>query len=204
MTLSPKNYLAVRDTQAGRSVTVPHLDLDAVQRLIEAAFASPRSGPRDALLIATLFDGCLRVSEALGLRPVDLRQSGTGWSAWVTGKGGKRGEVALSTSLIAQLQAFAYQTDLAKDRRFFPITRGRAHQIVQQAFELAGVDKPPHVGAVHVLRHSGAIARLEETGNPKALQDQLRHTDVRMTMTYLKTVSAKRSLEIQKGVDFRW
>ena len=135
---------------------------------------------------------------------MDLWQSGPGWSAWVTGKGGKRGEVALSISLVAQLQAFAYQTELVTDCPFFPVTRGRVHQIVRQAFEVVGINKPPHVGAIHVLRHSGAIARLEATGNPKSLQDQLRHADARMTLTYLKTVSAKRSLEIQKGVDFRW
>ena len=60
-----------------------------------------------------------------------------------------------------------------------------------------------HVGAVHVLRHSGAIALLEQTGNPKALRDQLRHQDAGMTMKYLKTVSTKRSLEIQQGGRFR-
>ena len=75
---------------------------------------------------------------------------------------------------------------------------------MQEAFEKAGIATPEHVGAVHVLRHSGAIARLEQTGNPKALQDQLRHQDARMTLRYLKTVSAKRSLEIQQGVDFGW
>ncbi len=84
------------------------------------------------------------------------------------------------------------------------MSRVRVHQIVKEAFQTGGVAKPEHVGAVHVLRHSGAIARLEENGNPKALQDQLRHQDAKMTLRYLKTVSAKRSLEIQQGVDFRW
>ena len=51
------------------------------------------------------------------------------------------------------------------------------------------------------LRHSGAIARLEATGNPKALQDQLRHFSARMTLRYMKTLPAKRSLEISQGVD---
>ena len=67
-----------------------------------------------------------------------------------------------------------------------------------------GIAKLDHVGTVHVLRHSGAIARMEETGNRKGVQDQLRHQGARMTLLYLKTVSAKRSLEIQQSVDFRW
>ncbi len=39
------------------------------------AAAGSRHGERNALLIALLFDGCLRVSEAQGLRPVDLVRS---------------------------------------------------------------------------------------------------------------------------------
>jgi integrase len=75
---------------------------------------------------------------------------------------------------------------------------------VDRAFQEAGLRKPEHVGTVHVLRHSGAIARLEATGNPKAVQDQLRHKEARMTLRYLKTLSAQESLRIQQGVDFRW
>ena len=90
---------------------------------------------------------------------------------------------------------------LPRDSRFFPVSRGRVHQIIQEAADSAGIPIPEHVGAVHVLRHSGAIARLEATGNPKALQDQLRHSSARMTLRYMKTLSAKRSLEINQGVD---
>ena len=57
--------------------------------------------------------------------------------------------------------------------------------------------------AVQVLCHAGAMARLRETGNPKALRDQLRHVDARMTIRYLKTLSAAESLRINQGVDFR-
>ena len=203
MTLAHRNLPAVRNVELGAAAYVPHLDLGAVHRLMEAASTS-RRGERDALLIALLFDGCLRVSEALGLRPVDLVRGDGGWSARIVGKGHKVGQVALSSSLVAQLHAYAYQLELARDAAFFPVTRVRVHQIVSDAFDASGIAKPDHVGAVHVLRHSGAIARLEQTGNPKALQDQLRHTDARMTMRYLKTTSAKRSLEIQQAVDFQW
>ena len=120
MTLASRNVLAVRDVQTGRAAYVPRLDLDAVQRLMDAGAEAPRAGMRDALLVATLFDGCLRVTEVLGLRPVDLRRSGHGWSAWIVGKGAKRGEVAVSASLVARLQAYAYQRELPRDGRFFP------------------------------------------------------------------------------------
>ena len=185
------------------SSAIPHLDMSAVRRLIDAAQAAPKTGQRNALLIATLVDGCLRVSEALRLRPVDLIQSDMGWAAWV-GTGRKSGMVALSNSLVGQLHAYAYRLGLPEDNRFFPVSRGRVHQIVTEAAELADISIPAHVGAVHVLRHSGAIARLAQTGNPKALQNHLRHSSSRMTSLYLKTVQAQRSLEIQQGVDFGW
>ena len=40
------------------------------------------------------------------------------------------------------------------------MTKWRAHQILQREVERSGVQKPPRVGAVHVLRHSGALERL--------------------------------------------
>ena len=86
----------------------------------------------------------------------------------------------------------------------FAITKYRAHQILKRAFEVAGIQKPPHVGAVHVLRHAGAMARLRETGNPQALQEQLGHTTAKMTLRYLKTLTADEALRINQGVDFRW
>ena len=206
MTLARRSLPAIRDAEMGAASFVPHVDLAAVLRLIAAVTEGhPRTGERDGLLIALLFDACLRVSEAIRLRPRDLsRTSAGGWVATVTGKGNKTAQVALSASLVANLQSYAYRTQLPPDQSFFAISRARVHQIMQEAFETAGVAKPEHVGAVHVLRHSGAIARLEQTGNPKALQDQLRHQDARMTLRYLKTVSHKRSLEIQQGVDFGW
>ena len=112
--------------------------------------------------------------------------------------------MAVSASLVARLHQYAYQHSIAPGGRFFAFNKHRVWQIVNRAFELTGIPKPGHVGTVHVLRHSGALARLAQTGNPKALQDQLRHVDARMTIRYLKTLSAAESLRINQGVDFRW
>ena len=112
--------------------------------------------------------------------------------------------MAVSASLVARLHEYAYQHSIGPSERLFPFTKLRVWQIVNRAFERTGIPKPEHVGTVHVLRHSGALARLAQTGNPKALQDQLRHVDARMTIRYLKTLSAQESLKINQGVDFRW
>ena len=184
-----------------------HLNLDQVRRLAEAAGQS-RHGERDRLLVQLLFDGCLRCSEAISIKPGDIVQDNTGWTVKIKGKGNKTALVAISPTLAAQLQAYAYRHRLDESDRLFPITRSQAFRIVTTAFDCAGITRPrretDRVGAVHILRHSGAIERLRQTGNPKAVQDQLRHKSALMTMRYLKTLSADESLQIQQGVEFGW
>jgi len=195
---------AIMRGKAAAGGYVPHLGLAEVRAMAEAVCKASRNGQRDRLLILTLFDGCLRVSEALALRPKDIKRDGEGWRLEVFGKGKRPGVAAISPSLAAELQAYAYREEVKLDARLFPIKRARAFQICELAMIAAGVSKPGHVGACHVLRHSGAIERLRATGNPRAVQEQLRHSTALMTMRYLKTLSVEESLRIQEGVDFRW
>ena len=200
------NSLAIRQSRNGETDFVAHLTLDEVQDLAHFARLAARTGKgeRDALLIMTIFDGCFRVSEAVSLTPNSLIQGSGGWAARITGKGNKAGEVAISASLAAMLQSYAYRCNIRPDQRLFPMSSSRVWQIVDRAFEQAGIKKLDHVGTVHVLRHSGAIARLARTRNPKSLQDHLRHKEARMTLRYLKTLSSQESLKIQQEVDFQW
>jgi len=198
---------AIRHSKALAGDYVAHLDISQV-RLLAVAASKTRCGERDRLLIPLLFDGCLRCSEAISLRPCDMVRNDTGWALKVKGKGDKAALVAISPSLIAELQAYAFRQKLSDLDRFFPITRSQAFRIVTAAFDRAGIPRPrrdvDRVGAVHILRHSGAIERLRQTGNPKAVQDQLRHKSALMTMRYLKTISADESLRIQQSVEFKW
>jgi integrase len=202
----PNSTLAIRKASETEADFVPHLRIEEVQELARQAEATARTGKgeRDSLLIQTLFDGCFRVSEALRLTPESLVQTQYGWVARIKGKGNKVAEVAISSSLASKLLAYAYNRSIKREERLFPISSTRVWQIVDWAFGAAGIRKPEHVGTVHVLRHSGAIARLAATGNPKAVQDQLRHKEAKMTLRYLKTLSSLESLKIQQGVDFGW
>lgn len=199
--------LAIRRAEVGAADYVVHLSIDQVRRLAEAAGES-RHGERDRLLIQLLFDGCLRCSEAIGVRPCDMVQDCTGWTVKVKGKGNKTALVAISPTLAAQLQAYACRSKLDENDWIFPITRSQAFRIVTAAFDRAGITRPRRdldkVGAVHILRHSGAIERLRQSGNPKSVQDQLRHKSALMTMRYLKTLSHEESLRIQQEVEFQW
>jgi len=199
--------LAIRRAEATSADYVVHLGLREVKALATAA-AENRHGERDRLLIELLFDGCLRCAEAIALRPTDVISALNGWVVNVVGKGGRVTAVAISAGLAAELQAYAYRHQLAPGERFFPISGPRAFQIVSEAFESAGIPRPSRardgVGTVHILRHSGAIERLKRTGNPKAVQAQLRHKSALMTLRYMKTLSHDESLAIQQGVSFNW
>jgi len=193
----------IRQAQTHRGDYVPHLNLDQVHAIAEAA-NNGRNGERNKLMVQTIFDGCFRVSEALRIQPAHVAQNAHGWRVELLGKGGKRGVAAISPSLAAQLQAFAYRHKVKPTAEVFPISRTRAFRIVDAAMARAGIRKPDGVGTVHVLRHSGAIERLRVTGNPRAVQEQLRHADARMTLRYMKTLTAEESVQIQQGVDFGW
>ncbi len=197
------NRQAIVRSQQSDGGYVPHLGMSEVMAIAQAANKGP-NGERDKMLVQTLFDACLRVSEALRLRPRDIKHDNHGWLLELLGKGGKPGIAAISATLAAQLEAYAYRHKLKTEARFFPFTRTRAFQIVEAAMGRAGIAKPDHVGTVHVLRHSGALERLRVTGNPRAVQDQLRHASARMTLRYLKTLSAQESIRIQQEVDLGW
>ena len=61
---------AIQRTEAGAADYVPHVSAGQVKLIVIVAEQNKRYGECNALLIEFLFDGCLRVSEALGVRPV--------------------------------------------------------------------------------------------------------------------------------------
>jgi site-specific recombinase XerD len=173
--------LAIRQARSGESDFVPHLRIEEVQQLAREAEAHARrgKGERDSLLIQTIFDGCFRVSEAVSLTPQSLTQTPFGWVARIKGKGNKVAEVAISPSLAARLQSFAYRQGIKPDERIFPVSTTRVWQIVDRAFDAAGIRKPEHVGTVHVLRHSGAKAsgHRQPQGSPRPAPPQRSQDD---------------------------
>jgi len=187
---------AIQRADAGPVDYVPHVTASQVKLMAVVASQNRRHGERNVLLIKFLFDGCLQVSEALGVRPVDLQRTPDGWVVRVLGKGSKLGVVAISASIAAELQSYCYRAKIGESERIFRASRSQAK---------AGIPRPSkqrdHVGSVHILRHSGAIERLRLTGNPRATQSQLRHKSALMTMRYLKTLSTDESLKIQQGVE---
>lgn len=174
---------------------VPYLSPEEIKRL--GAGCQGRHRERDALLILVLFQTGLRISEALSLTVAQLnRHPGT---LEIRGKGNKKRLVACPAPLVHRLKAFAFDRGLGLTHRIFPVGRKRAWQIVKQAAAHAGLETPVYP---HLLRHSDAIERLRQTGNPRALQLHLGHASPLMTMRYLSTLTAEEALRINQAVRF--
>ncbi len=182
---------------------IEHIGLNEVIRMREAAKLS-RDGERDALLIGLLFDSCLRVSELLELTPKRIDRSSNRIKAKNLKRPKGRSEtswVGISESIKNELISYIWSHKIADDEKVFPFSRFRAHQIISKAMEIAGVTQPDRTGRVHLMRHSGAIALLAHTGNIKIVQGQLRHSQIRMSMTYLKTYARDKAVEIKSSID---
>ena len=158
-----------------------------------------RDGERNYLMILTMFQAALRVTEAVKLRVQDKATVDNKHILLVRGKGDKPRLVAIPEKLSYHLGDYAHRQGLKPEDRFFPITRTRAWQLIKECADKAGIDRRIYC---HLLRHGGAIARLKRTGNPKSLQIHLGHSDMKMTMRYLATLQTIESLETEGKVEF--
>lgn len=164
-------------------------------RLLDAPDASRPLGLRDRALLALLYGGGLRVSEAaeLGLDALMLRAHAADTETGVlrvTGKGAKErlvpfgGEARLRverwlTEGRPRLASRCERLLLSKSGR--PLDRHRAFRIVQQAARKAGLQQEVHP---HTLRHACATHLLLGGGDLRAVQEFLGHADLRTTERY--------------------
>jgi len=184
-------------TKAGS--TVSYLTQDEISLICRKA-QEGRNGERNSLLVLTLFQTGLRISEALSLTPGNITSyNGIPVVCVRKGKGGKDRKVFLPESLFHRLKSFAFDEKLGVKDRVFDINRKMAWLIVKTATKRAGIGKNTYP---HLLRHSDAIYRLKQNGNPKALQHHLGHNTLFMTMRYLSTLQEEESLKIESGVKF--
>jgi len=186
----------------GRGVTsrkpVPYLLPEEVNRLAEGA-RQGRNGERDYLFILLLYQTGLRISEALSLTPAKIGQFEGKPVLDIIGKGNKPRLVSCPERLAERLLDYAYKKGLGPHDRFFAFNRIRGWQIIKEAAKRAGIDKRVFP---HLLRHSDAIERLRQTGNPRSLQYHLGHSSISMVLRYLETLSQEEGLRIQQKVEF--
>ena len=119
-----------------------------------------------------------------------------------SGKGSKPGLVAVGIETVNILSPYAYDYNIPKTDLLFPISRSTAFRNIQAAYLKAGLRLPSverdRVGAIHILRHSGCLARLALSGSPREVQIQLRHKSSAMTLRYQKTFTRLKDYAISR------
>lgn len=163
--------------------------------LLDQPPATGWQGLRDRALLALLYGGGLRVSEAVSLRRGDLSLRAHAADAEagvlrVTGKGAKERLVPFGGGARARLEQWleegrprlsAQSEHVLLSRSGKPLDRHRAFRIVRQAARAAGLRQEVHP---HTLRHSCATHLLLGGGDLRAVQEFLGHADLRTTERY--------------------
>ena len=161
------------------------LDTDQAAQLFSSA-ADDQTSARDLAIMELFYGAGLRLSELVGLNIADLDlHSGF---ARVTGKGNKVRQTPLGRQCITALQRWLdHHPDRQPDT---PLFTGRGNKRISPRTVQARLKKiaTAQLGDdslhPHMLRHSFATHLLESSGDLRAVQELLGHSDISTTQIY--------------------
>jgi len=188
---------------------IPAFTPSQIHRLLDAIDTATPQGYRDYVMVLTLLDTGLRISELTGLRLCHV--SIEDGQVKVLGKGGKERVVPVGRQVAGHLWRYiswcrpepaAARMDLVfltGDGR--PLTRYRAEKRMAEYGRragIAGVRCSPHT-----LRHTAAVTFLRNGGDVFSLQRMLGHSSLEMTRHYcqIADVDVKRAHMTASPVD---
>ena len=184
--------------------TIPHfLNLEQVDKLLDAPPADKPTGIRDRAMLQLLYASGLRVSELCGVRSGDLDpRLGV---LRVTGKGHKQRLVPVGRQALQAIEQYqdAARGALLKGQvspYLFVTARGSA--MTRQGFWKLLALHGRNVGifhnlSPHVLRHSFATHLLERGADLRSVQTMLGHADISTTQIYTHVMRSR----LRKVVD---
>jgi integrase/recombinase XerC len=195
---------AVRAPKIGRTLPRP-LPAAAAKRVADPDLSAgdgrePWIHARDAAVLALLYGGGLRISEALGLKRGDFGGRDT---ITVIGKGNKQRMVPVLpqvAKLVADYLALC-PYDLGEDGPLFVGAKGGPlpARVVQLAMaRLRGALGLPETATPHALRHSFATHLLARGGDLRSIQELLGHASLATTQIYTE-VDAERLIEAYRS-----
>jgi site-specific recombinase XerD len=160
-----------------------YLSADEVHRVLEQA-----KSPRDRLLLETLWQTGVRVSEALALTTASIDFNGAVLKAPTL----KRRKpmvrpIPLKPGLLGELARHIAANKIGEGERVFAFGRTRAFQIVRAACLAAGIERAR--SHPHVLRHSFAIACVLQGVPIPVLNAWLGHAGLEATLIYSKVLA---------------
>ncbi len=162
---------------------------------------SAASDERDRLVVRTLADTGIRVSELLGLRLQDLHENSHDRKFFieVTGKGSKTRLVPIPSALFRRLKAYAMSGGpkdapfvfMGKRRdstgQFERLTRSGAHQLLANLALTAQLGKKANP---HLFRHSYVTHQLQKGTPPAMVQRVVGHESSALVMEVYNQINA--------------
>jgi len=193
--VTQKGYRAgKRPANAGQTLPPEVLTPSEIAALLSVPSPRAPTGMRNRALIAVLYRGGLRVSEALALERRDLNPS-AGTLTVRHGKGDRARTVGMDPAAFALVDRWLdarRQRGLSRPSVVFCTLDGRPVQasyvraLLPRLARKAGIEKRVHA---HGLRHTCA-AELAVEGTPVPLiQQQLGHASLHTTTVYLRSIA---------------
>lgn len=186
---------------------VSYLEPEEARRLIDAADAKTRLGLRDRTLLLFLYNTGARVSEALSVRPRDLRLHRSP-EVRLLGKGARERlcplwpETSLSLKQLLRTSASPPNDDepIFKNAREVPLTRDGVAYVLEKYVRRAANDLPSlrrRRVTPHSLRHSCAVALLQAGVDLTVIRDLLGHASVVTTGRYTRVNLRMKRIALQ-------
>ena len=176
----------VRAPKAAKNL--PHtLDVDQVDRLLSEGPETPLA-LRDSAMMELMYSSGLRLSELVGLDLVDLDLSAA--QVVVQGKGGKTRYLPVGRQAKSVLSDWLeVRKAIAKEGEAAVFVNNRGSRISQRSVQKRVEQRASakHVGFhvhPHMLRHSFASHLLESSGDLRAVQELLGHSNISTTQVY--------------------
>ena len=158
--------------------TKPIRTLDDIQRLKQAARSS---SSRDYMMIVTLLNTGLRISDAIRLKPLHIRN---GRLSIDQVKTGKRYDVQLNPAFYAELSLYLHgmdsQTFIFQSRNGGNISRTQAFRIIKRCGQAIGIDI-----SAHTLRKTFGYQFYMETKDIAQLTKIFGHSRPSITLDYI-------------------
>lgn len=175
-----------RPLEGDEAVTVTGIDAQLQE--------TPWIAARDAAVLTLLYGCGLRISEALGLRPMDFPANAE--SLRINGKGGKMRIVPLISAVVEAVDHYRKLCPWTLDdgEPLFRGARGGKLQpaIIQREMQkLRGALGLPDSATPHALRHSFATHLLAGGGDLRSIQELLGHSSLSTTQIYTGVNSAR-------------
>jgi len=168
-----------------------YLTRDERERFLAASLAAPRPDVR-TLCLTLAFTGC-RISEALALTPASV-QAADGTVAIRSLK--KRNglvvvrEVPVPSLLVVQIERVHTISSLHPLQRLWPLSRGRAWQLVKEVMQTARIGVGPHASPKG-LRHGFGLHAVRCGVPLNLVQRWLGHASMTTTAIYLQAVGSE-------------